>query len=307
MSRRVLVTGATGFVGRNALAPLLARGFEVHAVSSRAPLTDAPGAVRWHRADLLDGTAREALVADVAPTDLLHLAWYAEPGRFWRSPENLRWAAASVELLRAFAQAGGRRAALAGTCAEYAWESETHCVEGRTPLEPATLYGAAKHALRIVAEAFAAEVGLSLAWGRIFFLYGPHEDPRRLVSSVAQALVAGRVAETSHGEQVRDFLYAPELADAFAAVLDSEVTGAVNVASGQPVRLRELVVAVAAAAGRPDLLALGARPANPSEPDVLTADVTRLRDEVGWRPALTLEEGVERTVRWWREADAAQG
>jgi nucleoside-diphosphate-sugar epimerase len=300
--RRVLVTGATGFVGRNVLAPLLNAGFEVDAISSRVPLTGAPAAVRWHVADLLDPQAAAAVVAEVRPTDLLHLAWYAEPGAFWRSPENLRWVSASLALLQAFAEAGGRRAVLAGTSAEYAWERETHCVEGTTPLEPATLYGAAKHALRIVAEAYAAEAGLSLAWGRIFFLYGPDEDPRRLVSSVAQALVQGRVAETSHGEQVRDFLFAPELAEAFAALLDSDVQGAVNVASGVPVTLRAVIEAVAAETGRTDLLALGARPANPSEPDVLTVDVTRLRDEVGWTPSLTLEQGIAQTVDYWRGA-----
>lgn len=298
--RTVLVTGATGFVGRPALAPLVARGFEVHAVARRPG--PAQEGVRWHSADLLGDTS---LLARLAPTDLLHLAWYAEPGAFWRSDENLRWVSASLELLRAFADAGGRRAVLAGTCAEYAWGRETHCVEGRTPLDPATLYGASKHGLRVVAEAFAAERELSLAWGRIFFLFGPHEDPRRLVSSVARALVAGEPAPTSHGEQWRDFLFAPELADAFAALLVSDVRGAVNVASGTPVRIRDVVTAVAAAAGRPELLRLGARPGSPGEPESLTASVDRLRDEVGWVPRRSLAEAVEETVAWWR-AVAAQ-
>jgi nucleoside-diphosphate-sugar epimerase len=298
--RRVLVTGATGFVGRHALAALVSRGFEVHAVSSKGPTDDSPAEVRWHVADLLDPVAGPEIVTEVAPTDLLHLAWYAEPGAFWRSPENLRWVAASLGLLRAFADAGGTRAVVAGTCAEYAWETETHCVEGTTSLEPATLYGSAKHGLRVVAEAYAAEAGISFAWGRIFFLFGPHEDPRRLAGSVARSVLSGERAETSHGEQLRDFLYAPDLADAFAALLASEVTGAVNVASGEPVEIREVVQAIGDAAGRPELLAIGARPANTSEPDVLTADVSRLRDEVGWTPPSTRDERVWDTVDWWR-------
>ena len=293
------MTGATGFVGRQALAPLAERGFEVHALAREgAPAAAAAKGVTWHRGDLL---ADVSVVGAVAPTDLLHLAWYAEPGAFWRSDENLRWVAASLELLRAFTDAGGRRAVLAGTCAEYAWEPETHCVEGSTPLEPATLYGAAKHGLHVVAAAFAAERELSLAWGRIFFLYGPGEDPRRLVSSVARALVAGRAAPTSHGEQLRDFLDVRGLGDAFAALQGSSVEGAVNVASGVPVRIRDVVTAVAEAAGRPELLQLGARPANSSEPDVLTASVDRLREEVGWTPRRSLADGIGDTVKWWRE------
>ena len=104
---------------------------------------------------------------------------------------------------------------------------------------------------------------MSLAWGRVFFVFGPHEHPARLAGSVAGALVAGQEALCSHGEQVRDFLYAPELAAAFVALLRSDVTGPVNMASGEAVALRELIEALAAAAGRPDLVRLGARPSPP--------------------------------------------
>jgi nucleoside-diphosphate-sugar epimerase len=253
--------------------------------------------------DLLSGDV-ESLLGAVQPTHLLHLAWYAEPGKFWTSPENLRWVEASLRLIRAFAAAGGRRAVLAGTCAEYAWEAETHCVENVTPTDPATLYGSAKHALHALLEAYARQVGIELAWGRIFFVFGPHEHPARLGGSVARALVAGEEARCSHGEQVRDFLYTPDLADAFVALLVSDVCGSVNMASGAPLPIRELIMALADAAGRPELVRLGAIPANPSEPRSLTAEVSRLRDEVGWSPPTTFGDAVAQTIAWWREADA---
>lgn len=296
---RVLVTGATGFVGRGALAPLVAAGHEVHAVSTRPAPEWSPGDVVWHQADLLDPAAIDPLVAAARPEGLLHFAWDAEPGAFWTSTDNLRWVEATLRLLRAFAAAGGRRAVLAGTCAEYAWTDETTCVEGVTPLEPATLYGAAKHGLRGVAEAHARQAGYALAWGRIFFVFGPHEDPRRLGGSIGSSLAAGRPARTSPGDQIRDFLYAPELAEAFVALLASDVQGPVNVASGRPIPMRDLITALGDASGRPDLVELGARPANPNEPSSLTADVTRLRDEVGWSPTRTLEKAAAETMRWW--------
>jgi nucleoside-diphosphate-sugar epimerase len=296
---RVLVTGATGFIGRGALAPLLAAGMEVHAVSSRRPPDGAPAAVRWHTADLL-APGGEQVLAAIEPTHLLHMAWYAQPGRFWSSEENLRWVEASLRLLRAFAAAGGRRLVVAGTCAEYAWERETNCVEDVTPTRPATLYGAAKHALQTVAASYAKEAGIAMAWGRVFFVFGPHEHPGRLASSVAGSVVAGEEALCSDGEQVRDFLYAPELAAAFVALLLSDATGPVNMASGVPRRVRDLIEAIADAAGRPELVRLGARPTAESEPARLTADVKRLREEVGWAPTLSLAEAAQRTVEWWR-------
>lgn len=303
MTRRVLVTGASGFIGRGTLEPLLASGAEVHAVSSRPRRrNERPTGVVWHELDLLAPTAADA-IREIGAGELLHLAWYAEPGAFWHSELNLDWVSASLALLKAFTAGGGRRAVLAGSCAEYAWSEETVCIEGTTPLSPATLYGAAKHGLHTVAAAYARQAGLSLAWGRIFFVFGPFEDPERLAGSVASALVAGEPALCSHGEQIRDFLYAPELAEAFLALLGSPVEGAVNVASGRPVRIRELVAALAEAAGRTDLVRLGARPAG-VEPAVLTAGVARLREEVGWSPSLTLEEAALATVEWWRERAA---
>ena len=346
---RVLVTGAGGFIGRHTLVPLAAAGFEVHAATSRpledgfpaAPARPGGGAeesdgalrelaprVRWHRADLLAPGAAAALVEEVEPTHLLHMAWYTEPGVYWSALKNLDWLPASLQLLRAFGERGGRRAVLAGTCWEYAWELRTHCVEeapepvadgaergvadgsapGRPPTEmrPATLYGAAKHALHVVAERWAAQTGVELAWGRIFYTYGPHEHPARLVSAVARALLRGEEVPCTHGTQVRDYLYVLELGAAFAALLDSAVAGAVNMACGEPVRLADVVAAIAIAAGRPELVRLGALPQRAGEPERLTADVERLRVEVGWRPSIGLAEGAARTVAWWRGALAAE-
>jgi nucleoside-diphosphate-sugar epimerase len=303
-ARRVLLTGASGFIGRQAIAPLLARGYEVHAVSRRGSTDAVEGEtdeVHWHSVDLLSAMAPDELMREIAPTHMLHFAWYAEHGRFWGSAENVRWLEASLRLLRAFEARGGRRAVLAGTCAEYDWSVAGRCVEDVTPLAPATLYGRSKHALHSLIEAlWEPEGSPSVAWGRIFFLYGPHEHPARLVPSVINALLNGENARCSHGRQKRDFLHVADVAKAFAALLDSPLRGAVNIGSGESVTIAEVIAMVGEVCGRQELVQLGALPTRPDEPDELVADTARLSDDVGFAPTLTLGEGIHETVDWWR-------
>ncbi len=308
MTRRVLLTGASGFIGAHAPAALLERGFEVHAVGRSAPpgagSAGTPGGtITWHQADLLDPAAVRALVRAVRPTHLLHLAWYTEHGAFWTSEANVEWLQASLGLVRAFVNQGGERAVVAGTCAEYDWSAGGPLSERDSPLAAATLYGTCKHALHLVAESLCGHSGVELAWGRIFFLFGPAEPPGRLVPAVTRALLAGRHAPCSHGRQRRDFLHSADVAGAFAALLDSGAVGPVNIGSGEAVEIAALVRMIGELCGRPELIELGALPSRPGEPDLLLADVTRLHEEVGWEPRLTLAEGLRGTVDWWREHD----
>jgi nucleoside-diphosphate-sugar epimerase len=296
--RRVLITGAGGFLGRHCLAPLREAAGEVHAAVRPGSPFQAEGMVR-HEADLLDPAQVERLVARVRPTHLLHLAWTTEPGAFWRDAGNVRWVEAGLALLRAFTAHGGLRFVGAGSCAEYDWAAGV-CREGDTPLRPATLYGACKNAFREVLEALARQQGLGWAWGRVFFLYGPHEHPRRLVASVARALLAGQPAPCTPGTQERDFLHVADAAGAFVALLRGEVCGPVNVGSGQAVAVADVVRRVADLAGAPALLRLGALPPPTGEPPLLVADVRRLTHEVGWTPHRSLDEGLAETVAWWR-------
>lgn len=298
MTPRLLITGATGFLGGPAVRAATAH-FEVHATARECREALPPGA-RFHACDLLaaDGPAR--LVEAVRPTHLLHLAWMATPGVYWTSPDNHRWVAASKRLLLAFARCGGRRAVLAGTCAEYDWTAGDVCREFDTPLRPNTPYGRCKLELSHWADALGRARGVGVAWARLFWLYGPREHPARLVPAVARALLAGAPAECSAGVQERDFLHADDAVDALVALTRAGLVGPVNVGSGEPVAVRDVVRYVAEACGRPELVRLGARPTPASEPPVVAADIGRLRDELGWRPRTRLADGLKMTVDWWR-------
>ena len=298
---RILVTGATGCIGHQACRLLADSGWEVHAVSRTPDPSDR--AVRPHQVDLFDGAAVRRVMDTVRPSHLLHLAWSIPPGRWAADPGNVRWVTASLDLVEAFAAAGGQRLVTAGSCLEYDWRYG-YCAEGLTPTTPHTLYGACKHSLRLLSSGLAEARGMTSAWARIFFLYGPNEHPDRLIPSVIQSLLADRPARCSHGRQVRDYLYVRDVADALVRLVDSDVTGPINVGSGQPISLRTLVGRVGELLDRTDLIQFGAKPAAETDAPLVVADTGQLRSVLGWEPRYDLDRGLGETIEWWRHAPA---
>jgi len=299
--KRVIVTGASGWIGSHALPLLVERGYEVHAVANRGA-SASPCGVQLHRADLLDESAVTSILERVRPTHLLHLAWYAEPGKYQMSEQNYAWCRAGIDLLRAFAAVGGRRAVFAGSCFEYD-HSAGMCSETDTRCAPATRYGACKLALSEVVRRTPGD--LSTAWGRVFYLYGPGEHPSRLVPSVIGSLLHDKPAHCTHGRQLRDYLHVADVASAFATILDGEVEGIVNIGSGEEITIRALVEMIADAVGAPRfLLEFGAIPATPGDSPRVVADIRRLRDEVDFRPQWPLGDGLAETVEWWRSRES---
>lgn len=303
--KKVLVTGASGFIGHHCLEPLLKRGYEVHAVTREPISGHAQDITRhraahdrdvtWHRADLMHDSSR--LLQTVRPTHLLHLAWYVAPGKLISAAENFAWVTASMEMLRHF---DGERVLICGSGYEYDW-AYGYCSERLTPLVPNTAYGACKHALQVMAESMAQQNGQSFAWGRVFFVYGPREHPDRLVSSVIRSVLKGESAKCSHGRQIRDYMHVQDVADGLVSVLDSTLEGAVNVCSGQAATLRDIVVAIGESVRRPALIELGAIPARANDTPLVVGDNSRLKTETCWQQQFDLESGLRHTIDWWKQ------
>jgi nucleoside-diphosphate-sugar epimerase len=299
--KRLLITGARGFVGRHCLIPALEAGFKVHALGSSGgvpPELQYDG-VTWHVGDLLaDGTAR-SLIEQLRPTHVLHAAWITAHGSYWTSSENLRWLAAGTRLVEAFAATKGSRFVSVGTCAEYEW-TQGEMLEGVTPERPATFYGAVKLAHASMIQAAARQFKFSAATGRIFFAYGPHENAERIIPYACRQLCEGKEAKFASGRFWRDFCHVTDVARGFIALLDSEIEGPCNVCSGSASQLADIVTSLGRMCGRENLIQLCALPDRPGDPPILVGDNQLLRS-TGWKPKVSLEEGLRKTLDWWKQ------
>jgi nucleoside-diphosphate-sugar epimerase len=296
----ILLTGAGGFVGAHLARALLAQGHTVTAIvrptTSLERIADILGELIIVQVPSPD--AVHEAVATARSEACIHLAWYAEPGRYLSAtPENIASLSYSLTLLDALIRSGCEQVVMAGTCAEY--DAERGWLHEDGPTRPETIYAASKLALSLMAAQIAAVAGVNFAWARLFYLYGPGEDERRMVPALLRTLLRGEQFSASSGEQVRDYLYVEDVAAALCALVTQKASGVYNVSSGEPVAVRQLMETAAAVVGKAGLIQFGALPSRPWDPPFICGDNRKLR-ALGWTPRYTLRRGLAQTAGWWR-------
>lgn len=290
---KILLTGATGFIGSHVARALVAAGHEIQTLV-------LPNDDLWRIRDILPslvmipGNLLDSSFACPSQSFdcCIHLAWYVEPGKYLESPQNKQWVETSVRFARTLQAAGCRRFVAAGTCFEYATSDEP--LREDSPSGPRTLYAQSKLELFKALQPLQMEI----AWVRFFYQYGPYEDPRRLVPVVINALLRGQEARLVPGDRRRDFLHIEDVASAVAAVAQSHLTGAVNIGSATPTTVAEIGTKIGQLISKPELIKLGALPYSPTEPMHVLADNTKLKS-TGWQAKFDLEHGLCDTINWW--------
>lgn len=305
---KILVTGATGFIGSAFARLALSHGHEIGGMmlpDEKPPLTlslspsegervaDRPGEgkLTWIKGTLAELPWRE--IETFKPDACVHFAWIATPGIYLESPENEKHLEWSLNLARRLKGIGMGQFVGVGTCIEYQI-TDAPLNEERTPVDPTTLYSRCKNALRETLEAEARRDGTQFCWGRVFYPYGVGEHPARLCSSLIQKFRRGEklVLKTPHS--TKDYIYIADLAAAILLTVEKRFQGTINWGTGVGISVREIADAVAAMVGRPELVA----EVLPPEIDPLgyvVADPARLK-ALGWQPAHDLRQGLEKLL-----------
>jgi nucleoside-diphosphate-sugar epimerase len=268
MKTRILITGATGFVGRQVIKALRADRTQLRLVVREGKEEE----VRAFRSDAEVVSSKDIFSESSAwwkqqctSVDLVvHLAWYAEPGMYLESSRNFDCLTGSLDLAKGAIDAGVKRLVGIGSCFEYDLNAAVLSVE--TPLKPLTPYAAAKAALYMILDQMLTKGGTEFVWCRLFYLFGEGEDPRRLVPYLRSKIEKNEQAELTSGTQIRDFLNVADAGRTIAEVALGSQVGPVNICSGMPITVRQLAEAIADEFGRRDLLCFGARPMNLVDP-----------------------------------------
>lgn len=312
---RVLVTGATGFIGSHLVRRLVERGAEVHALTSTVSsvypprLADLRHGITLHEGNLVDRSAMDALAKRVRPTHVFHLGAYTHVGKSWfRVDECVQTnIQGTVNLLQALEPEGYERFVYTGTSEIYG-DIDVPFTETDS-VNPISPYSVAKYAGERYCRMFFQGYGWPIVMVRPFNAYGPWQTPDRVIPEIIGRAVTGEELKMTQGKQTREFNFVGDLVEGFELLGTVEgIEGELfNLGCGEEVSMRDLATTILDLMGNPIEPHFGALPDRPTEIWRMFCDSTKARERLGWAPRHSLAEGLERTIEWYRGQLSVEG
>lgn len=268
--------------------------FEIHALSSRKIVNKKKDFIYWHQVDLTNKDQIDDVFNKIKPRYLLHLAWDVSK-KDYNDNHHYQWVKIGIDLIEAFNRNGGKRIVASGTCAEYDWKYGC-CSEKFTPIKCENAYGQSKHSFQLILESFSRENNLSYAWGRIFFAYGPGMNKNSLIPYTVDNLKKNKDVKIMNGNLIRDFIYIDDIADIFVKLLNSDFVGPINVSTGNPIKLSEIVNKIGDYFGKRELIDFNQNDSKNYDSHCVLGDNYRLYKYLQWQPKFSFEEGLKKTI-----------
>lgn len=296
MDKRILITGGSGFIGQCLIEKLILKGYEIHSIVHSSTLPKQNGLVQ-HKIDLFDTDILNKFLEANRFKNLIHLAWYVGKGCHSNNA-NLDWCITTLNLVKSFVENGGQKFAGAGSVSEYDYKYG-YFLEDETPPDTKTMYGTCKNSAYKILNIYCRQNNCDFKWFRIFNLYGKNEKSKRLMPSVINSCLKGEDIKVSDCLKFQDYLYIEDTVDGIIKVFESDIQGAVNICSGKPVQLRDIVNKIVKLTGFSGNVLWGAIPSAFEE--TLTVGNCEKLKSLNWEPKYTLEEGLKQTIDWWRD------
>lgn len=289
-NKKVLVTGATGLIGKELIKPLHDAGFEIYAITIDE--NNPNNGVNWLKGNLFNEHFIKECMDQIKPAYLLNMAW-ATTGDYLKSDINYDFLTAGINLLRHFKNNGGKRVVYAGTCFEYKFK-DTPLKETDELETEKTVYTFCKNKLHEISEYFCKMYNISFGYGRIFYVYGRNEDKTRLTGMIIDKLSKNENVIIKSGSLIKDYMYAKDIANAFIRFLESDIVGTVNICTGTPISIKAFASEIAKQLKKENILIFQDEPSN--QPPMIVGDNSRLINEVGYKNIYSLTESVKEII-----------
>lgn len=287
MKKRILITGASGLIGKESISYLDRDKYDVCAISSKDKKDDK---INWIKCDLFDLDKLKEVFDKIKPEYLLHFAWITG-GDYLTNDKNMLYKTSSEKMLEFFKQNGGKRAIYAGTCFEYDLKGEI--LKENSPLKSNNLYEQTKNDLHVFCTEYSKANNLSFGWGRIFYVFGHNEKSSRLTASIIENLKNNIEFNLSAPNNYLDYMYTKDIAHAFVKFLESDYFGSVNICSGKGILLKDYALTIQNLMGKENLIKFdGNKPSNLK----VVGDNSILKNIINFRPEYDVYSGLKEVI-----------